>query len=164
MSELEGNELEGSDLKELAEGAFWRFSLKVYGGKGMEEACLRLQDDFGLDVNLVLFCLWAGSRGQEIEVAKLAGIEARAAVWQAEAVTPLRQVRRWLKTQQAIDNPKAEVLRQALKAQELRAEAIEQEFLNGQLDERDGRADARHADVNLRRYADLKGLPVDESS
>ena len=37
---------------------FWRFSLEVYQDEEVQRLCLSLQDDYGLDVNVVLFCLW----------------------------------------------------------------------------------------------------------
>ena len=40
--------------------SFWSFSLTVYGRPGVEAACLELQDRFGADVNLALYCLWIG--------------------------------------------------------------------------------------------------------
>ena len=41
-------------------GVFWSFSLRIYGAPGVEPACLDLQDRFGADVNLALYCLWIG--------------------------------------------------------------------------------------------------------
>ena len=31
----------------------------LYAQPGVADACLKLQDEFGLDVNLVLFCIWS---------------------------------------------------------------------------------------------------------
>jgi uncharacterized protein (TIGR02444 family) len=36
--------------------AFWDFSLKVYAAAGVADECILLQDRFGIDVNLLLFC------------------------------------------------------------------------------------------------------------
>ncbi len=35
---------------------FWGFSLAVYGADAVEPECLTMQDEFGLDVNLILLC------------------------------------------------------------------------------------------------------------
>ena len=40
------------------EPAFWRFSVQFYRQPAVAEVCLLLQDEFGIDVNLLLFVLW----------------------------------------------------------------------------------------------------------
>lgn len=42
---------------------FWNFSLDHYKQEGVQAACLHLQDSFGADVNLVLYCLWLARQG-----------------------------------------------------------------------------------------------------
>jgi uncharacterized protein (TIGR02444 family) len=42
--------------------AFWRFSLALYARPGVADALIALQDRAGLDVNLILFGLWVGTR------------------------------------------------------------------------------------------------------
>ena len=42
---------------------FWQFSLKTYAKTGVKSACLKAQDDFGADVNLLLLCCWLGQSG-----------------------------------------------------------------------------------------------------
>src|SRR3954470_3940357 len=37
---------------------FWNFSLELYAGEGVAEACLDLQERRGCDVNVLLFCCW----------------------------------------------------------------------------------------------------------
>jgi uncharacterized protein (TIGR02444 family) len=151
-----------SDPKMPAGGAFWHFSLAVYRREGVEEACLGLQDDVGLDVNLLLFCLWAGSRGQSLEAGALAELMASTGVWQAEVVAPLRRVRRWLKTQATIDDPAAEALRQAIKSRELEAEALEQRLLESQLCKPVKEPSPEAAAGNLLGYLTAKSIIVDD--
>jgi uncharacterized protein (TIGR02444 family) len=76
----------------------WDFVTKLYSAASVEEACLSLQDRRGLDVNLVLFCIWvaASGRGTLTDAEMTAGIEA-SVVWQSQVVAPLRHVRRYLK-------------------------------------------------------------------
>lgn len=76
----------------------WDFAVKIYSDRDVAAACLRLQDRRGLDVNLLLFCVWAAASGRgRLDRGELvAGIEA-AQVWQAEVVAPLRHIRRYLK-------------------------------------------------------------------
>ena len=78
--------------------AFWTFSLDVYGRPGVREACLALQDEAGLDVNLLLYCLWRAARGVPLTEAELAARRDAAAPWTEAAIVPLRVLRRGLKT------------------------------------------------------------------
>jgi len=148
-------------LAAFAAGDLWRFSLDFYARPGIAPACLRLQDHHGLDVNLVLFCLWAGQRGRRLGAEELAAIAAEARLWQRQAVAPLRQARRWLKAQESAGDPKVATLRAAIKEQELRAEAIEQERLARHLPGRGGTADEAAARDNLEAY--LHGEAVDKT-
>ena len=43
---------------------FWNFSLELYAGEGVAEACLDLQERRGCDVNILLFCCWLGASGR----------------------------------------------------------------------------------------------------
>ena len=48
----------------LPKSVFWDFSLAVYGKPGFPQAAIALQDRHGLNVNMLLFCLWAGANGR----------------------------------------------------------------------------------------------------
>lgn len=43
---------------ELTPALFWQHSLAVYGKPGVASACLTLQDDYQVNVNLLLFYHW----------------------------------------------------------------------------------------------------------
>jgi uncharacterized protein (TIGR02444 family) len=76
---------------------FWSFSLALYGRPGVAPALIGLQDRLGLDVNMLLFCCWAGTIGRPLSAEDIAAVEQIAEPWQAEIVRPLRAVRRRLK-------------------------------------------------------------------
>src|SRR3546814_18560407 len=81
-----------------ATGAFWDFSVAVYGRAGVEEACLRLQDRRRADVNLLLYCCWvAAVGGGALDAAALARLTARVAEWRETVDLPLRKIPRSLK-------------------------------------------------------------------
>ena len=40
---------------------FWNFSIAIYSASAVQDECLNLQDQFGLDVNLVLLCAFLGA-------------------------------------------------------------------------------------------------------
>ena len=110
---------------------FWAFSLKVYAMPDVEQACLRLQYDHNLDVNVVLFCAWAGQQGISLDKAAFAEQIAAANRWQELAVQPIRGIRRRLKDLSvaglSIDG--RDGLRETIKAAELQAEQLEQAIL-----------------------------------
>ncbi|MGY8963505.1 MAG: DUF2390 domain-containing protein, partial [Rhodospirillales bacterium] len=45
--------------REIAKGnPFWEFAISAYSRPGVEKAMLSLQDRMGVDINMVLFCVW----------------------------------------------------------------------------------------------------------
>lgn len=79
---------------------FWNFSLELYAGDGVAEACLDLQERRGCDVNILLFCCWLGASGRSTLTAeRLRTILKESDAWQAGIVKPLREVRKRLKDQ-----------------------------------------------------------------
>lgn len=109
---------------------FWRFSLSLYRMEGVPAACIALQDGHGLDVNIMLFGLWLGSRGRALEAADLVEADEAVRQWRIEAVVALRAVRRFLRTPPgAIDASAAAALRDRVKGVELEAERLQQESL-----------------------------------
>jgi uncharacterized protein (TIGR02444 family) len=102
----------------------WAFSLAVYGGEGVADECLGLQERLGLDVNVLLSAAYLGAvEGMRLEVSDIAAANAEVVQWQAHIVRPLRHVRRTLKPLGQED------LRAQVKEAELAAEKIEQGLL-----------------------------------
>jgi uncharacterized protein (TIGR02444 family) len=113
------------------DGPHWRFALEFYAKPGVGEACLRLQDACGVDVNVLLVAIYAAARlGRTIGPAEIASLDAAAAPWRTRAVLPLRRLRRDLKGGvEETEAAEAEALREGVKALELKAEQIEQAIL-----------------------------------
>lgn len=112
--------------------AFWRFSLRFYARDGVAEHCLRLQDEEGWDVNLVLFGLWTGLRHGDLEAEIAAEAVALSKFWRETAVAPLRRIRRSLKgglSAPGAERLKAEAFRAEIKRIELLAEERQQRAL-----------------------------------
>jgi uncharacterized protein (TIGR02444 family) len=101
------------------------FSGWLYVGDEVPAACLMLQDDLGLDVNLLLWCLYAGARGTTLTPEMISDADASCAPWRDNVVRPLRDVRRWLKTA----GPEAQALRKQVLAQEIASEWRQQELI-----------------------------------
>ena len=92
--------------------------------------CIALQDECGADVNLLLLLLWLGCAGRQLSPTELHGIEERSRVWAQSVVSPLRAVRRALKSRNPLIEPEVtEPFRTKIKAVELEAERLQQEAL-----------------------------------
>ena len=135
---------------------FWNYSLGLYAQPQVRDACLVLQDEHGLDVNLVLFCIWSGLAGPgQLEDAELNQAIARAARWQTDVVEPLRHIRRALKqdplgaTEELVHyfRPRAQAL-------ELDGEHVEQLMLAGLVPLERGNQNRAAAEHNLKKYLD----------
>lgn len=148
-----------------SENPFWDFSLAVYHRPGVAEACLALQDRLGLDVNLLLFCCWAGSEGRRLDAEDIARLLGSVGDWQQSVVGPLRGVRRRLKDRPVPAVGRLGALLQAVKDCELEAERIEQAMLLDALAELSSKSvpaadQAACAAANLTAYLEVAG-PTD---
>jgi uncharacterized protein (TIGR02444 family) len=109
---------------------FWRFSLQFYRLPNVAPSCIALQEDAGVDVNLLLFLLWHARQRRRLSVGDVVALEERIAPWRDLAVIPLRNVRRGLKSPPAlVAGPMAEAFRNRIKAVELEAERLQQEAM-----------------------------------
>jgi uncharacterized protein (TIGR02444 family) len=140
---------------------FWASSLALYARPGVAAACLRLQDERGLDVNLLLLCCWFARSGRgRLSEDDLAAAEARAANWRRDVIEPLRAMRRELK---GLPDGASSPLYAELKQLELRAEREEQRLLLAGSLGRRGVVAAVQGDLaaNLDLYLARHGLSTD---
>lgn len=132
---------------------FWAYSLRLYRKPGVAAACIGLQDRLGIDVNLVLFCVWTAACGQTLTPATMRLAAGLSRVWSTNVVGPLRGTRRFLKP---LDLPS---LRHAVARVELAAERAEQDLLwriapGRARPLRRTELAAEYAATNLARYAE----------
>jgi len=107
------------------DNAFWRFSLWVYAAPGVADECLLMQDRYGVDVNVLLFCAWvAVDRGVVLAPGDVEACKRHVAEWRQRAVEPLRAARRALKGLSG-----AEQIRVQVKSLELEAEKLQHGML-----------------------------------
>jgi len=103
---------------------FWEFSLATYATEGVSDSALAVQDQMGLDINLILYASWLASLELKLTGEHLAGLRHRTERWQKEVVIPLREVRTRLR-----NDPSAAELRHQVKAIELSSEKHQQELM-----------------------------------
>jgi uncharacterized protein (TIGR02444 family) len=148
---------------------FWRFSLGFYRRAGVAQACIALQDESGVDVNLLLFLLWCAREGRQLSAVQVAELDRACAPWRSAAVIPLRAIRRGLKVLPALIEPgTAELYRGRIKAVELEAERLQQEalyrrFAAAPLGDHAASA-AGAARGNLAAYAQVHDKPFGEAA
>lgn len=113
----------------LKQTDFPAYSIALYSREMVEESCLRLQDEYGLDVNAVLFCYWFGTRHGVIGEDLWARIDEISSQWQGHLIRPLREARRWLKQPGFEPDPQLQKLRERIKEDEIAAELLQQRMM-----------------------------------
>lgn len=137
---------------------FWDFSLDMYARPGMAAACLRLQDEAGLDVNVLLFCLFAGANGRALGVDDFDALEAVVLPWQRLIVLPLRHARTVLKASKPDKMPAYAA------SLELLAEQRQQEMMAAAVPVRLGIGDLELCGSNLSTYVSRAAVvPINSS-
>jgi len=118
--------------------SFWDYSIRVYGLPQVSHHCLRLQDAFDFDVNLLLFACWHGHTHGEFSADLLHEARIFSQLWSKNLVQPLRQTRRWMKSPAEIEallqtnestRNSFQRLREQVKALELEAEKLQETIL-----------------------------------
>ncbi len=102
--------------------SLWDFSLTHYARTGVADACLRLQDAHGVNVNLLLWCAWLEAHGLTLDATRLSSAQKRIHAWDQNYVAPLRQMRRRMKVEFGVTNKAIGQVRQQIKQAELLAE------------------------------------------
>ncbi len=108
----------------------WDFSLHAYADDQFSQHCLSLQDEYGLNVNILLLMMWTGFSGAKLTDDTVATVIRHAQAWQESSVIPLRDMRTRLKVDVgAITTGMSSDFREKVKELELDAERLEQDML-----------------------------------
>jgi uncharacterized protein (TIGR02444 family) len=148
-----------------SDNPFWDFSLALYRRPGVAEACLRLQDDAGVDVNLLLYFCWLATvRGTALDDSEIGKAVEGTDAWRARVVRPLREIRRSMKGGvEGMAPESAESLRSEVKRIELQSERLQQDLLFRMAGSGaraiGGPGARRRAEENIARYLKLIGVP-----
>lgn len=102
----------------------WDYSLATYRLDEVAQRCLALQDNFGMDVNLLLYAAWLAHIERCLSGAHLTELDALVADWRDNVIKPLRVLRRQLH-----ELPRAVDIRNEIKVLELRAEQQQQDMM-----------------------------------
>jgi uncharacterized protein (TIGR02444 family) len=119
-----------ADTATTQDSPFWRFSLGFYRQPGVADACIALQDEAGVDVNILLFLLWNATLGRTLSNNAVAELERKVGPLRDATVIPLRTLRRALRTPPPVVEPgAAEAFRTHVKRVELEAERLQQQTM-----------------------------------
>src|SRR5262249_28316776 len=134
-----------------------------YRQPAVADACIALQEEAGIDVNILLFLLWHALRRRALSPAEIEGLEDVIGPWREATVVPLRAMRRALKTPHALVEPAtAEVFRTRIKATDLEAERLQQEAMyelaRASPLGRDEPSSAEAARANLAAYETMRAV------
>jgi uncharacterized protein (TIGR02444 family) len=105
-------------------GPHWTFVLELYNTDEVQQVCLLLQDNFGVDVSFLLTLLWYATDGVEFDDGDVEALDHTIASWRGEVVKPLRNIRREIKPTAKHDGVVAGY-RNKIKSIEIEAEQIE---------------------------------------
>ncbi len=121
-------------MEKLNANIFWDWSIERYRREGVDEAALKLQDECGFNINILLWCCWTAEIYPDLsEMVVLKAIEI-SLPWAKQVTIPLRRARQALKFKpcsppNGISESTVEHLRQIIKEAELEAEKIEETML-----------------------------------
>lgn len=150
--------------------SLWDFSLALYAAPGVADACLHLQDEHGVNVNLLLWCVWLECNGVCLDDARLHDAQRRIRAWDQHYVIPLRHLRQRMKAEFGTADEAIEQVRGYIKQAELAAEqqlqlklqALAGHWLSMELKVVLGvTAEAGFTGDNLRRYLQQAGVNND---
>lgn len=146
---------------------FWDFSVRIYRTEGVPDACLSLQDDYGADVNMLLFCAWVGTVAGTFDGELYDRASEYSTRWAENVVIPLREARTWMKHTGCSADPmptdECMQLREEIKGVEFAAEKMQQEVLESMVPVNQARDATSHqivvdAAANLMRYLECMDI------
>ena len=117
----------------MAMEGFWDFSVRAYRTPGVPDACLFLQNDYGTDVNMLLYCIWTGAAIGVFDGELFNRANEYSVRWADNVVIPLRDARTWMKHTgcdlDPVPTDSCMELREDVKTVEFAAEKMQQEVL-----------------------------------
>jgi uncharacterized protein (TIGR02444 family) len=140
--------------------SLWTVACSLYACPAVSAQCLSLQDEYGMDVNMLLAAAFSASRYQIWQPATLRQLLPRCEVLRQDMILPLRQLRG------KVDKHQQHQLYQALKVAELAAEKQELELIERWLEQQANAIDRQeNAFVeNCLVYLKAAGLDNSEGS
>jgi len=136
----------------------WNFSEQTYAIPEVEDNCLKLQNNYDADINIILYCIWVAEKSVLLSHNDIQLLIKATEPWQKTILKPLRDARKMMK-QHIIAMP-TDMLDQTvgnLTEMELNAEHMSQLALEKVISFRENSAEDKlspieYASSNLSRY------------
>jgi len=75
----------------------WTFSEQTYALPDVEDSCLKLQNDFDADINIILYCIWVAEKSVLLSQDDIQLLIKTTEPWQKTILRPLRDARKMMK-------------------------------------------------------------------
>jgi uncharacterized protein (TIGR02444 family) len=113
------------------EAESWAFALDIYARPGVADACLKLQNEAGVDVMMFLVIAFAAVRHRTLLTpSEIRQLDEDCRPWREQIVRPLRAIRSGLKTGPLpAPNSETEEFRSKVKAIELASERLQNQLI-----------------------------------
>ena len=148
---------------------FWDFSVRTYRTDGVPDVCLSLQNDYGADVNMLLYCCWVGACKGQLDHELFTKASEFSTLWADHVVVPLRSARTWMKQTGCDTGPVPTAacmqLREEIKSVEFAAEKMQQRVLESLVSIDQSRIDTpdqilKDVVANLMLYSEHMGIEL----
>jgi uncharacterized protein (TIGR02444 family) len=135
------------------------------------DACLSLQNDYGADVNMLLYCCWVGACTGQFDRDLFTRASAFSTLWADHVVVPLRSARTWMKQSgcdtEPVPTDACMQIREEIKSVEFAAEKMQQQVLESMTSIDQSRIDTpeqilEEVIANLNLYAAYVGIDVSD--
>lgn len=136
----------------------WAFALKFYQQPGVEQACLQLQDQYGVSINRLLYACWCSVAGVRLpQHSRFVEVEH----WQQQVTHKVRSARYTVRKQKA-EQSAMNACYDKLRAAELACEQIELAMLHSLVIECDQEpVTLTLLEENLQNCLKIQNLPID---
>lgn len=126
----------------------WAFALDIYARPQVADACLKLQNEAGVDVMMFLMVAYAAVRHRILLTSsEIRELDEACRPWREQIVRPIRAIRSGLKSGPSpAPNNETEQFRSKVKAVELAAERLQNQLLAERLPLRPAERDAVNAE------------------
>lgn len=155
----------------LTSEKLWEFAVRTYSTPGVSDACLTLQNRYGADVNMLLYCCWISDRLGAFPPELFTRATEFSSEWVSNTVVPLRSARTWMKdadfAAESVPTEDCMRVRQEIKTVELESEKIQLQVLESMVTPKQTPDSGQEriigdAVINLKLYISNRDIGFDE--
>ena len=136
----------------------WNFSEQTYALPEVEGICLKLQNEYDADINIILYCLWVAEKSVELSQGDIGLLIQTTEPWQKTILRPLRDARKMMKQHiiampsDILDQTVSNLTEMEINAEHMSQLALEKTINFKQPSSTDNRSTIEYAGINLTNY------------